>query len=329
MTGRPLRIGDVEIPGRVFAAPMTGVSDLPFRRLAARLGACYSATEMVACQGFSEGRPEVVRRAAVGDGLPLSVIQLLGRDAAAVANGARLAEAAGADIIDINMGCPAREVVGGQCGAALMRDPDLAVALVRSAVGATKRPVTLKMRLGWDDASINAPEIARRAEEAGAKAVTVHARTRQQFYSGQADWSAVAAVKAAVSVPVVVNGDVTDLASARTALQLSGADAVMLGRGIYGRPWLAGALDLAMADGAALTEPMAEERLGLVLEHFSSAVAFYGVSLAVRTFRKHLGHYVLNGPQPRSGEDRRSAKARLCRLETPQEIERALAGLWA
>src|ERR1044071_7194788 len=203
-----LKIADVTIPGRVLTAPMTGVSDLPFRRIASRCGAAYVATEMVACDMFAKGRPDVVRRAAVGDGLPLMVIQLVGREPQWLARGAALAEAAGAEIIDINMGCPAKEVTGGLSGSALMRDLDLAERLIAAAVGATTRPVTLKMRLGWDETSKNAPELAARAEAAGVKAITVHGRTRQQFYKDRADWAAVSAVKAATRLPVLVHADV-------------------------------------------------------------------------------------------------------------------------
>src|SRR6476659_7726014 len=208
-------IGNVTIGGRVLLAPMTGVSDLPCRRAASRLGAAYVATEMVACESFAHGRPDVVRRAAVGEGLPLMVIQLVGREPEWLAKGAALAEAAGADIVDINMGCPAKEVTGALSGSTLMRDLDLAERLIAAAVNATTRPVTLKMRLGWDEQSKNAPELAARAEAAGVKAITVHGRTRQQFYNGQADWRAVAAVKAAINLPLIVNGDVTDEISAR------------------------------------------------------------------------------------------------------------------
>jgi tRNA-dihydrouridine synthase B len=231
-----LQIGGVTVGGTVLLAPMTGVTDLPFRRAASRLGTAYVATEMVACAELAAGRPDVMRRAAVGAGLPLMVVQLVGHDPRWIAQGARMAEAAGADIVDLNMGCPAKEVTGCASGSALMRDLDLAERLLRAAADATRLPVTLKMRLGWDDASKNAPELARRAEQAGIKAVTVHGRTREQFYGGAADWSAVAAVKAATTLPVIVNGDIVDAASAREALRLSGADAVMLGRGAYGRP---------------------------------------------------------------------------------------------
>ncbi len=323
-----LTIGDIDIPGRVLIAPMTGVSDLPFRRACARLGAAYVATEMVACAELARGRPDVVRRAAVGEGLPLTVIQLVGRSAEFMAQGARMAEAAGADIIDLNMGCPAKEVTGGACGSALMRDLDQAQRLIEATVGATSRPVTLKMRLGWDDASRNAPELAARAEVAGIAAVTVHGRTRQQFYTGRADWSAVAAVKREVSVPVIVNGDIVDLASAREALARSGADALMLGRGVYGRPWLAAALDQGLAGVAGDAEPDAETRLGLVLEHLSEALAFYGEKLGIKIFRKHLGWYVEQAPWPADPIERRAAKARLCRLETAREVEASLTDLW-
>jgi nifR3 family TIM-barrel protein len=198
-----LQIGDVTVPGNVLLAPMTGVTDLPFRRAASRLGAFYVATEMVACAEFARGRPDVVRRAAVGEGLPLMVVQLVGHDPRWLAEGARMAEASGADIVDLNMGCPAKEVTGCASGSALMRDLDQAERLLDAAVGATSRPVTLKMRLGWDDASRNAPELAARAERAGIKAVTVHGRTRQQFYAGCSDWTAIAAVKAATRLPVI------------------------------------------------------------------------------------------------------------------------------
>jgi nifR3 family TIM-barrel protein len=323
-----LKIGDVEVGGRVLVAPMTGVSDLPFRRAASRAGAAYVATEMVACAELARGRPDVVRRAAVGEGLPLTVIQLVGRDPKMMAEGARMAEAAGADLIDLNFGCPAKEVTGVLCGSALMRDLDRAMALIEAALAATSRPVTVKMRLGWDAASRTAPELAARAEAAGVKAVTVHGRTRQQFYTGRADWRAVAEVKAAIGIPLIVNGDVTDLESAREALNQSGADAVMLGRGVYGRPWLAAELERGLAGGGAPAQPGPAVRLGLVLDHFRDALAFYGDRLGLKIFRKHLGWYVEQAPWPADPALRREAKARLCRLEAPGEVEAGLAALW-
>jgi nifR3 family TIM-barrel protein len=322
-------IGGVHIAGRVLTAPMTGVSDLPFRRAAARLGASYVATEMVACEIFARGRPDVVRRAAVGEGLPLTVIQLVGRDALWLARGAVLAEAAGADIIDINMGCPAKEVTGVLSGSALMRNLDEAERLIAAAVNATRRPVSLKMRLGWDERTINAPQLAARAERAGVRAITVHGRTRNQFYSGTADWRAVSAVKAATKLPVIVNGDIVDAQSARQALLLSRADAIMIGRGAYGRPWIAAELDKALSDGRPMIEPDLPTRLGIVLEHFGDSLKFHGDLHGVKIFRKHLGWYVERAPYPYGAALRREAKARLCRLTSPGEIERELISLWS
>jgi len=324
-----LTIGDVRVGGRVLIAPMTGVTDLPFRRAASRLGAAYVATEMVACVELARGRPDVVRRAAVGDGLPLTVIQLVGRSEAWLAAGARMAEAAGADLIDLNFGCPAKEVTGALSGSALMRDLDQAERLISAAVEATSRPVTLKMRLGWDDASRNAPELGARAERAGVKAITVHGRTRQQFYKGTADWDAVAEVKQATSLPVVVNGDVVDLASARAALTRSGADAIMLGRGVYGRPWLAAGLERGLEDGATADPgPGREDRLGMVLDHYRDTLGFYGDRIGSKMFRKHLGWYVEQAPWPACAQARREAKSRLCRLEDPADVEAGLTELW-
>jgi tRNA-dihydrouridine synthase B len=322
-------IGGVHIAGRVLTAPMTGVSDLPFRKAASRLGAPYVATEMVACESFARSRPDVVRRAAVGDGLPLTVIQLVARDAHWLAKGAAMADAAGADIIDLNMGCPAKEVTGALSGSALMRDLDEAERLISAAVNATRRPVTLKMRLGWDERSKNAPELAVRAERAGIQAITVHGRTRTQFYSGCADWRAVAEVKAATRLPLIVNGDVVDAHSAREALQLSGADAIMIGSATYGRPWISAAIDEALSRGCDLVEPGPAERLAIALEHFRDSLKFHGDLHGVKIFRKHLGWYVESAPFPQGPEARRYAKSQLCQLTSPREIESALIAHWS
>lgn len=324
---KSLDVGGVSVAGRVWIAPMTGVSDLPFRRAASRLGAPYVATEMVACAEFAKGRPDVIRRAAVGTGLPLMVIQLVGRDPDAMAEGARLAEQAGAEIIDLNFGCPAREVTGGHGGSALMREPELAAELMAAAAGAVTTPVTVKMRLGWDDANRNAPALAVRAEALGVKAITVHGRTRCQFYKGVADWPAIRAVKDAVEIPVIANGDIVDGPSARAALEQSGADAVMVGRGVYGKPWIAAQIE-AELDGRPFEEPGASERLAIATAHLRDSLDFYGERLGLRIFRKHLAAYVENAPWPSDPGARRDARAALCRLEEARSVERGLGALW-
>lgn len=323
-----VRIGDVEIDGRVWIAPMTGVSDLPFRRAASRLGAPYVATEMVACSAFAAGRPDVVRRAAVGEGLPRMVVQLVGRTPGDMAAGARLAAAAGADVIDLNFGCPAREVTDGAlAGSALMREPDLLFRLIDAVVDAVDTPVTIKMRLGWDDASRNAPAIAAGAEARGVRAITVHGRTRCQFYKGAADWKAVAEVKAEVDVPVIVNGDIRNAADASRALAESGADAVMVGRGVYGRPWIAPWIEAGLS-GEDWEEPSREARLGVVLDHLAESLSFYGERTGLRVFRKHLSAYVDEAATPDDPEVRLEARRRLCRMDDPREVERGLTELW-
>ncbi len=321
-----LKIGDVDIQGRVLIAPMTGVSDLPFRRMAHKLGATYAATEMVACAEMESGRPDIVRKAQLGVHSGLKIIQLIGRDPTHIARGAALAEESGADIIDLNFGCPAKEVTGVLCGSALMRDLDQAERIMAAALQATSRPVTVKMRLGWD-APHNAAELAVRAEKLGIAALTVHGRTRQQFYKGEADWCAVAKVKAAVKLPVIVNGDITDLESAQTALTQSGADGVMIGRGIYGRPWFARDLDQALNDNKPVRDMKLAHRADILLEHMYDSLSFYGDPLGLRMFKKHLGAYIEASTHDTDPLVRRQDKARLCRMDRPIEIEAAVRAL--
>ncbi|GEO83279.1 tRNA dihydrouridine synthase DusB [Ciceribacter naphthalenivorans] len=280
----PFDIGPVSIRNRVILAPMSGVSDLPFRQLAWRFGAGLVVTEMVASKELVHNAAESWSRLK-GAGLTPHMVQLAGREAHWMAEAARIAEANGADIIDINMGCPAKKVIGGYSGSALMRDPDHALSLVEATVRAVKVPVTLKMRLGWDENSMNAPEIAARAQAVGVQMITVHGRTRMQFYEGQANWDAIAAVRDVVTVPLVANGDVASREDAEAIRRRSGADAVMVGRACQGRPWHAGWI--AGHDG-----PGRGEIPALAVEHYEAMLAHYGSDVAVRHARKHVGWYL-------------------------------------
>lgn len=280
----------------VLLAPLAGITDLPFRNLVSQFGAGLVVSEMVASQEMVQSKPGVRERAELGFSIENTAVQLAGRDAHWMAEAARLVEANGARIIDINMGCPAKRVTSaggvGASGSALMKDLDHALGLIEAVVGAVTVPVTLKTRLGWDDNLLNAPELAKRAEAAGVQMITIHGRTRCQFYKGRADWSAIAGVTQAVAIPVIANGDIVDAGTARKALDLSGADGVMIGRGAQGRPWvlaqvahaLYGTPEPVVPQGAALAE--------LVAGHYEAMLAFYGDVMGNRVGRKHLGWYM-------------------------------------
>ncbi|WP_185985571.1 tRNA dihydrouridine synthase DusB [Aureimonas mangrovi] len=315
-------VGSVQIRNRVLLAPLSGITDVPFRRLARRFGAGLVFSEMVA-SGELLRRSIESRRRAMADGEGVHAVQLAGREPRAMGEAARLLAGEGADLIDINFGCPAKKVVGGLSGSALMREPDLALRIIEATVaGAGDVPVSVKMRLGWDAASINAPFLARGAQEAGARMVTVHGRTREQFYEGEADWNAVARVREVIDIPLVINGDIAEFASVCLARSASGADAVMIGRGACGRPWLPG-----LAAGEISVDVLAGIDAGeFVAAHYDSMLSHYGEVAGLRHARKHLGWY-LDRAASRMRSDATSARAALMRTADPAVVTASLLSL--
>jgi tRNA-dihydrouridine synthase B len=315
-----ITIGPIALEAPVILAPMSGVTDLPFRRLVKRLGAGLVVSEMIASQAMvRENRRTLLRAETENEGHPRSV-QLAGCEPEVMAEAAKLNEDRGAEIIDINMGCPAKKVTNGEAGSALMRDEANAAKIIEATVKAVKIPVTLKMRTGWDDANRNAPRLAKIAEDLGVKMITVHGRTRCQFYTGKADWKFIRYVKEAVGIPVVGNGDVLTLEDAKQLLDDSGADGVMIGRGCYGRPWFPNQVIHFLATGERLPDPGLVELHRILRSHFDDMVEHYGAAIASRVARKHVAWY--SKGLPASAEFRARVNATADAEEMRAEIDR-------
>jgi len=293
---KPIQIGNVTIETPVILAPMTGVSDLPFRRMVRSYGSGLNVTEMIASQAAIRETRQSIQKALWDPSEDPVSMQLVGCEPEQMGEAAKLAEDKGAAIVDINMGCPVRKVVNGDAGSALMAKPKLARALIEATVKAVKVPVTLKMRMGWDHQSLNAPELARAAEDIGVKMITVHGRTRCQMYKGSADWAFVRRVKEAVSIPVIVNGDICGLEDADAALDQSGADGVMIGRGSYGRPWLLAQVMRGLQHGEHRPEPSIDEQYRTITMHYNEMLSLYGKEVGVNMARKHIGWYTKGLP---------------------------------
>ncbi|MEP1208305.1 MAG: tRNA dihydrouridine synthase DusB [Rhizobiaceae bacterium] len=325
ITHTDLTIGNLKLRNRAFLAPMSGVSDVPFRQLAWEFGAGMVVSEMVASEALTTGQEEM-RLKAEAAGLPVHIVQLAGRQPHWMSEASRMAEQVGAHAIDINMGCPSKRVTNGYSGSALMRDLDHAMTLIDAVMETTYLPVTLKMRLGWDDQSINAPELAQRAEAAGVKLITVHARTRNQFYKGEADWTRVLPVRERISVPLIINGDIDSTATARKAMNVSGADGVMVGRASYGAPWLPGQIG-AELDGQKVPQaPVGSELAELVARHYEALLSFYGSELGMRNARKHLDWYSAGY---REAEDYAVLRRQLMTSRQPEQVLEVIGHLFA
>lgn len=282
----------------VVLAPLAGITDLPFRQLVASFGAAWVVSEMVASQEMVQAKPGVRERAELGFDQTRTAVQIAGRDVYWMGEAAKMAAGNGAALIDINMGCPAKKVTNGYSGSALLRDPDHALSLIEAVVNAVDVPVTLKTRLGWDDDTLNAHDVARRAEDVGITLVTIHGRTRCQFYKGAADWDAIARIKQAVTIPVIANGDIVGVDTARDALARSGADGVMIGRGAQGRPWIIAQVQAALTGGEAPNAPKGNAFIDIVSNHYEAMLNFYDNGLGHRVARKHLGWYMDDARTP-------------------------------
>ncbi|ABV72962.1 nifR3-like protein [Rickettsia canadensis str. McKiel] len=287
-----IKIGDIVLSSNIILAPMSGVTDLEFRRLVKRFGVGLVVSEMVASRAMIvESRQSLQKSAIMRDDATSACVQLAGCEPNVIAEAAKMNEDMGAKIIDLNFGCPAKKVVEGYSGSALMRDEQLAAKIFEATVKAVKIPVTVKMRMGWDDQTKNAPTLANIAENSGIQMVTVHGRTRCQFYSGNADWDFIRSVKEVVNIPVIANGDITNFTKAKEALQKSGADGIMIGRGAYGKPWLISQIDHYLKTGEAKPAPSIAEQLDIVTEHYEAIIDYYGESVGVPIARKHIGWY--------------------------------------